>query len=198
MECRGRPSPTTATSTLRVYQLSDSTLLYPSRETTDIPLHGALSSICWIHPLAILGTLASISTFRAFPFSKRAFTPSLLWASLSRCLELVLEDEPFSLVLLEQERFLSSSPDTTVTLAPPDPQMIFTSSRTSYKILHIPLEGSIGQSASASGQPSGLGTDIQASVQTRVALPINDTILQLAHTIWHTPDTDAPTLKGAS
>lgn len=56
--------------------------------------------------------------------------------------------------------------------------------------LHVPLE-------EMQDSQHQLLDILHASVPARVMLPINDAILQPACTVWHTPDTCTPTLKGA-
>lgn len=74
MECKGRPTPITATSILRDHQFHGNTLLSLGREAIGIPLHEALHSICQIGPVGRTGVPGLNIYLRSLPIQNERFT----------------------------------------------------------------------------------------------------------------------------
>lgn len=100
---------------------------------------------------------------------------------------------PVPLVLLEQERFPSSSPETAVALvSPPSPDDYCQFQDLLRRVageLHIPLE-------EIQDTPHKLLDTLHSLVMSRVALPI-DAIPKPARMVWHMPATCMPTTNRA-
>lgn len=132
--------------------------------------------------LALLGIQSPILTLRICPSCREMSPLSPSRAPSIRCAKLIMEEELLSPVPVHK-RFPSSSSDAAVTSASSHAPDDFRQFKHLCRVagdLHVALE-------EVQNTQRQLLDILQSLVSGRIALPINNSILQPAQTVWHTP-----------